>query len=186
MMFQGERKSSMNHKTKETDDSPSFDTAIRGPFQDQWWKAMYNGLVTIMVNFDCWDYVKRMPDMNVLPSTWAFKLKRYPDGCVKKFKARFCAPSDRQKEGTDYFETWDPVIQWSTVRIVMILAIKLKLISVQCNITATFVYGRVPPTESILSISHVDSIVEKVMRSSASKELSMVSNNLIAIFSILD
>jgi hypothetical protein len=140
---------SMNHKTKETDDSPSFNTAIRGPFHDQWWKAMYDELVTIMVNFDCWDYVKRTPDMNVLPSTWAFKLKRYLDRRVKKFKARFCARGDRQKEGIDYFETWAPVVHWSTVRIVMILAIKLKLISVQCDITAAFVHGRVPPTETI-------------------------------------
>jgi hypothetical protein len=31
----------------------------------------------------------------------------------------------------------------------MILAIKLKLISVQCDITAAFVHGRVPPTETI-------------------------------------
>ncbi len=55
--------------------------------------------------FDCWEYVKQMPDMNMLPSTWAFKIKRYPDGRVKKFKARFCARGDRQKEGIDYFDT---------------------------------------------------------------------------------
>jgi hypothetical protein len=60
-----------------------------------------------------------------------------------------CARGDRQKEGIDYFETWAPVVQWSTVRIVMILAIKLKLILVQCDITAAFVHGRVPPTETI-------------------------------------
>jgi hypothetical protein len=59
-------------KAKETDDAPSFDTAIRSPFQAQWWKAMYDELQTIMVDFDCWEYVKRTPDMNVLPSTWAF------------------------------------------------------------------------------------------------------------------
>ncbi len=129
---------SANKKATETEDSPSFDTAIRSPFQAQWWKAMYDELRTIMVDFDCWDYITRTPDMNVLPSTWAFKLKRYPDGWVEKFKARFCAHGDRQKEGVDYLETWAPVVQWSTVRIVMILAIKLNLISVQCDITATF------------------------------------------------
>ncbi len=91
--------------SKETDDTPPFDTAIRGPFQAQWWKAMYDKLVIIMIDFDCWDYVPRTPDMNVLPSTWAFKVKRYPDGQVKKFKALFCARGDRQKEGIDYFET---------------------------------------------------------------------------------
>jgi hypothetical protein len=110
---------------------------------------MYNELRTIMVDFNCWDYVKRMPNMNVLPSTWAFKLKRYPDGRVKKFKVRFCARGDRQKEGVDYFETWAPVVQWSTVRIIMILAIKLNLISVQCDITTAFVHDRVPPSETI-------------------------------------
>jgi hypothetical protein len=136
-------------KAKETDDAPSFDTAIRSPFQAQWWKAMYDELQTIMVDFDCWEYVKRTPDMNVLPSTWAFKIKRYPDGHVKKFKARFCARGNRQKEGIDYFETWAPVVQWSTVRIVMILAIKLNLMLVQCDITAAFIHGRVPPTETI-------------------------------------
>ena len=31
----------------------------------------------------------------------------------------------------------------------MILAIKLKLISIQCDITAAFVHGRVPPTKTI-------------------------------------
>jgi hypothetical protein len=102
--------------------------------------------MTLVCKFDCCDYVLCSPDMNVSPSTWAFKIKRYPDGRVKKFKARFCARGDRQKEGIDYFETWAPVIQWSTMRIVMILAIKMKLISVQCNITAAFIHGRVTET----------------------------------------
>jgi hypothetical protein len=68
--------------------------------------------------------------MNVLPSTWAFKIKQFPDGTVKKFKARFCACGDRQKEGINFFETWAPVVQWSTIRIVMVLAAKLGLESV--------------------------------------------------------
>ncbi len=127
-------------------DNPSFDTATCGLFQAQFWKAMYDELTTLVCKFDCWNYVLRTPDMNVLPSTWAFKIKRYPDGRVKKFKARFCAQGDRQKEGIDYFETWVPVVQWSTVRIVMILAIKMKLISVQCNITAAFIHGWVTET----------------------------------------
>ena len=132
--------------SKYNKDNPSFDTATCGPFQAQFWKAMYNELTTLIQEFDCWDYVPRTPDMNVLPSTWAFKIKLYPDGRVKKFKARFCARGDRQKEGIDYFETWAPVVQWLTVQIVMILAIKLKLISVQCDITAAFIHGRITET----------------------------------------
>ncbi len=103
-----------------------------------------------MVNeFKCWDLVERLPEMNVLPSTWAFKIKRFPDGSVKKFKARFCARGDRQKEGIDFFETWAPVVQWSIIRIVMVLVATLNLHSVQCDITAAFIHGRVPPNEEI-------------------------------------
>lgn len=87
--------------------------------------------------------------MNVIPSTWAFKCKRFPDGRIKKFKARFCACGDCQKEGIDYFETWSPVAQWTTVRIMLILSSILRLRSVQADITAAFVHAELPPTEEV-------------------------------------
>jgi len=54
-----------------------------------------------------------------------------------------------QKEGSDYFKTWAPVVMWSTVCIVMVLAAKLDLVSVKCDITAAFIHGREPVTEEI-------------------------------------
>jgi hypothetical protein len=97
--------------SKYNKDNPFFDTATRGPFQAQCWKAMYDELMTLVCKFNCWDCVLRTPDMNVLPSTWAFKINCYPDGHVEKFKARFCAQGDKQKEGINYFEIWAPVVQ---------------------------------------------------------------------------
>jgi hypothetical protein len=67
--------------------------------------------------------------MNVLPSMWVFKIKRYPDGSVKKFKARFCAQGDCQKDGINFFQTWAPVNHWRTIRVIIVLADKLKLYS---------------------------------------------------------
>ena len=87
--------------------------------------------------------------MNVLPSTWAFKCKRYPDGRVKQFKARFCARGDQQQEGIDYFETWSPVVQWTTVRVMMILSVILGLKTHQADITAAFVHAILPPEEEV-------------------------------------
>ena len=89
------------------------------------------------------------PGKNVLPSTWVFKIKYYPDGCVKKFKACFCARGDTQTEGVNYFETWAPVVMWSTGCIVMVLVATLDLISVQCDITAAFIHACIPATETI-------------------------------------
>eukprot|EP00957_Ditylum_brightwellii_P082458 6269661-Ditylum_brightwellii.AAC.1 len=45
----------------------------------------------------------------VIESTWAFKVKRCPDGTVKKHKARLCVRGDQQVKDVDYFETYSPV-----------------------------------------------------------------------------
>jgi hypothetical protein len=135
-------------KSRHNEDNPSFDTATRGPFQAQFWQAMKTEFNTLTKEFDCWEYVPN-PVKNILPSTWAFKIKQYPDGRVKKFKARFFTRRDRQQEGINYFKIWAPVVQWSTVGITMTLAVKMNLISVQCDITAAFIHGRVPITITI-------------------------------------
>jgi hypothetical protein len=47
--------------------------------------------------------------MKVLPCTWDLRCKRFPDGMIRKLKARFCARGDKQMEGVDFFETFAPV-----------------------------------------------------------------------------
>ena len=65
-------------------------------------------------------------------------MNRYPDGLIKKFKARFCDQGDMQLEGIDFFETYAPVDQWTTVRLILILEVLLGLKSKQGNVTADF------------------------------------------------
>ncbi|KAL7485132.1 hypothetical protein ACHAW6_010731 [Cyclotella cf. meneghiniana] len=111
-----------------------------------YYNAAIEELITLQEKLHCWELIRYKSTMNVLPSTWAFKCKRYPDGRIKKFKARFCARGDRQKEGIDYFETWSPVVQWQTVRLMMIFSSILGLKSAQANITAAFVHADLPET----------------------------------------
>ena len=113
---------------------------MNSPQQDLWFDAMGIEYETLL-KINAWTLVKRQPWMSVLPMTWAFKLKRYPDGLAKKYKARFCVRGDRQIEGVDFFETWAPVVQWTTVRSMMILATNHKLCSAQADITAAFVHA---------------------------------------------
>ena len=79
--------------------------------------------------------------MHVIPYTWAFKCKRFPDGKIKNFKARFYARGDRQIEGADFFETYDPVVQWTTIRLMIILEALLGLKSKQGNVIAAFLHS---------------------------------------------
>ena len=57
----------------------------------------------------------------MLKGIWALKLKRLPNETPSKYKARYCVRGDLQTEGVDYFETYDSVVQWSTVRLVLIM-----------------------------------------------------------------
>ena len=49
--------------------------------------------------------------MNAVSSVWAFRRKQFPDGAIRKLKARVRAQGFEQKEGIDYFETFAPVVQ---------------------------------------------------------------------------
>ena len=77
---------------------------------------------------DTWDVVNRPEGKNVLDSTWALELKNYPNGLIKKFKARFCDRGDHQIKEVDFFETYVPVLQCMTVFLMLILEILLDLI----------------------------------------------------------
>ena len=63
-------------------------------------------------------YVKRKQLMMI----WSFKRKRKPDGTLDKYKARLCCHGGQQEWGITYWDTYAPVVSWSSVRILMTLA----------------------------------------------------------------
>ena len=88
---------------------------------------------------EAWEKVIRTKDMNVLESTWEFKIKRFPDGSLRKLKTRFCVRRYQQIKDVDYFETYSPVVSWLTIQLIFIIAFILNLESVQVDYTAAFV-----------------------------------------------
>ena len=56
-------------------------------------------------------------------SIWSFKLKRYPDGRIMKYKSRLCAHGGMQQWGVDYWETYAPVVNWLSIRTLLILSV---------------------------------------------------------------
>ena len=56
-------------------------------------------------NLKSFKMVDRPRGANILEFTWAFKKKRYPDGELKKLKARFFVWGDQQVDGVNVYET---------------------------------------------------------------------------------
>ena len=71
------------------EDNPNWRQAMNVQFADKYWEAAVTEIETLEF-MKSWEVVERQDDMNVLRSTWAFKLKRQPDGLIKNFKAHFC------------------------------------------------------------------------------------------------
>jgi hypothetical protein len=61
--------------------------------------------------------------VKALPAVWAFKRKRLPDWLIAKWKARLNVHGGRHQHGVHFWETYAPVMNWSTVRQVLTLSL---------------------------------------------------------------
>jgi len=52
-----------------------------------------------------------------------------------------CVHGDQQIEGVDYFKTYAPVVQWSTIRTMLILSVAMKWKSKQVDYELAFLHA---------------------------------------------
>ena len=56
-----------------------------------------------------------------------------------------------QLKGVDFFETYAPMVQWTTVRLMLILEVLLGLNSEQCDVTAAFLHADLGEDEKVFA-----------------------------------
>ena len=71
-----------------------------------------------------------------------FKLKHTMDGAVERFKARLVAKGYAQKYGIDYDETFSPVVRFSSIPLLLALAVQNDLLIHQTDVETTFLNGK--------------------------------------------
>jgi len=150
------------------EDNPNFGQAMNGPNTEDFWDASVKEISTLQ-KLNSWTQVKRQQGMKVIQSTWAYKIKRFPDGLVRKLKARFCVRGNMRIEGVDFFNTFALVVQWATVRLLLNLSITLNLETVQVDYVSTFcqapikedVYVELPRGWQTLNILGIDEKFKK-------------------------
>ena len=126
-------------------DTPGWEEAMNGPYAAGYKEAAMLEIETLK-KMNVWDEVDRESWMKVLPSTWAFRRKTYPDGCTKKLKGRFCVRGDREIAGVHYDpdRIYAPVVSWTTVRLLLMLSAHLDLATRQVDYVAAFVHSPLP------------------------------------------
>jgi len=108
----------------------------------QWRQAMQEEYKTLVDN-GTWSIVERPKDKNVIGSKWVLRIKRNADGTVNKFKARLVAQGFSQVWGQDYFETFSPVTQCTSIRCLVALAAQHGWKLHQMDVCAAFLNAEV-------------------------------------------
>ncbi len=80
--------------------------------------------------------IPRTPKL--MKAIWSFKCKQRPDGTLVKHKARLCAHGGMQQLGTNYWETYSPVVSMVAVRLILLLAQIHKLDSKAIDLVLAF------------------------------------------------
>ncbi|XP_019186544.1 PREDICTED: uncharacterized protein LOC109181247 [Ipomoea nil] len=84
--------------------------------------------------------------MNIIGCKWVFRTKRTADGSVERYKARLMAKGYNQVAGEDFFDTFNPVVKLTTVRLLLSLAITNKWTLRQLDVHNAFLNGHLAET----------------------------------------
>ena len=87
---------------------------------------------------------------NVLPGIWSFKCNIKPDWTIRKFKSRYCVRGDVQKRlSPEPLNSYSIVVQWCTLRLMMILQCIIGLQSQSIDFTNSFAQADIPSRGSV-------------------------------------
>ena len=108
-------------------DAMPLDVALAQPDRDNFIGAMEKELKQHS-ELKYWRIVHRSQvprNAKPIPMVWTLHRKRDQAGAIVKWKARLCAGGHRQVYGDTYWSTFAPVMSWTTVRCVFVLALLL-------------------------------------------------------------
>jgi hypothetical protein len=122
--------------SKSDPDILSYDEAMVDVDRELWIEAAKKEIKSLEEHGTWTEVDASEATSRILPSQWVFKRKRTPDGNVKSHKGRTVARGDLEQ---GVFETYAPVVAWSTVRLFLILSLVLDWCTCSIDFSSAFV-----------------------------------------------
>jgi hypothetical protein len=116
-----------------------FHQAMQEDDREKFIEAMLKELEDHRVN-EHWVLVPRkdIGDSPTIKAIWSFKRKRRPDGSLLKYKARLCAHGGMQVYGVNYWDTYAPVVNWISIRMMLTISVIHSLYTTSIDFTLAF------------------------------------------------
>lgn len=115
--------------------------ALLGKLKSEWINAMKEEMKSLKEN-DTWELCELPENRKAVDCKWVFKAKADASGNVQRFKARLVAKGFLQKFGQDYDLVFAPVAKHTTIRILLSIASKEKLLVHHLDVKTAFLNGK--------------------------------------------
>lgn len=121
-------------------DTLSYQEAMRASDSHEFKQAASKEIADL-VKQGTWKIVRKADAKGkILPGIWVFRRKRNPGtGAITKYKGRYTVRGDLQ-EGI--FDTFAPVVQWSTIRMLMAISLKYGYHTRSIDFSSAFVQAK--------------------------------------------
>ena len=130
----------VNLSSEQSSEPTTIEEATACSEKSQWMQAMETEIKSLKQN-DVWELVQLPKGRKTVGSKWVYKVKTGVDGSVERYKARLVAQGFTQKYGTDYDETFCPVVRMESLRVLIALSVQFGLQLHQIDVTTAFLNG---------------------------------------------
>lgn len=118
----------------------NYEMALTSDDSIKWKEAMDDEYNSLIEN-GTWELVDLPRGRNVIDNKWVYKVKETPTGDVERYKARLVVRGFSQEYGVDYYQTYSPVVRYTSIRTIMAIAAAENLKLCQFDVKTAFLYG---------------------------------------------
>lgn len=123
------------HMAFMVDEPQTYKEALKDENCERWKMAMKEEYDSLLKN-ETWELVERPLGEKIVDNKWVYKVKSEQEN--KRFKARLVARGFTQQYGVNYFETFSPVVRFTSIRLILALAAQMKMHIKQFDVKTSF------------------------------------------------
>jgi hypothetical protein len=116
--------------------------ALNGPDGPEWQEAL-DYEISQLEKLGTWEIVDLPCSVNLIPCHFVLATKQGPDGEKLKLRACLIANGQQQQYGVDFFDTFAPTANMSTIRVVLSMVAQKDWEIHQVDIKSTYLYANV-------------------------------------------
>lgn len=115
----------------------TFAEATQSEMSQEWVASIQKEIDALEAN-QTWELQDLPEGKKAIGSKWVFDIKGDKDGNVMRFKSRLVAKGCAQQYGIDFFETFSSIVRYSSVRLIISLAVEHNLFLHQMDVSTAY------------------------------------------------